>query len=74
MTKPEFDAYRNQRWFNSERRYHRVDGPAVIYADGTKWWYIDGSPCFDNKSYQKAAKLSDEDMLMITLKHGNVNE
>ena len=23
-------------------RYHRVDGPAVEYANGDKYWYVDG--------------------------------
>jgi hypothetical protein len=22
--------------------YHRTDGPAAEYADGSKWWYING--------------------------------
>ena len=22
--------------------YHRIHGPAVIYANGSKWWYKDG--------------------------------
>jgi hypothetical protein len=26
--------------FNGE--YHRVDGPAIEYADGTKSWYLNG--------------------------------
>jgi hypothetical protein len=29
--------YRNQYGF-----YHRYDGPAIIYADGTQNWYIEG--------------------------------
>jgi hypothetical protein len=27
-------------WVNG--KFHRLDGPAVIYANGTKWWYVNG--------------------------------
>lgn len=23
-------------------KYHRLDGPAVIFADGSQWWYLNG--------------------------------
>ena len=29
-------------WRNSAGQLHRTDGPAIEYADGTKWWYIHG--------------------------------
>ena len=29
-------------WFNSERLFHREDGPAIIEANGNKFWYING--------------------------------
>jgi hypothetical protein len=29
-------------WFNSEWRFHREDGPAVEYANGTKQWWVNG--------------------------------
>jgi len=51
---------------------HRIDGPAATFPNGTQKWFIGGHQYFDNKSFQEAAKLTDEDMLMITLKHGNV--
>jgi hypothetical protein len=35
-------------------------------------WYINNERCFNNKSFQKAANLSDEDMIAIVLKYGNV--
>ena len=28
-------------WWKNHQ-FHRVSGPAVIYADGTQWWYRDG--------------------------------
>ena len=29
-------------WYNELRQYHRIDGPAVIWIQGDKWWYING--------------------------------
>lgn len=29
-------------WHNSSGHYHRTDGPAVEYPDGSKEWWIDG--------------------------------
>jgi len=30
------------RWYNEDGQYHREDGPAVEWADGTKKWYLNG--------------------------------
>jgi hypothetical protein len=30
-----------KRWYH-KKKLHRLDGPAVEYADGTKYWYRDG--------------------------------
>ena len=29
-------------WFNKEGKYHRLDGPAIEYADGYKAWFQKG--------------------------------
>jgi 2'-5' RNA ligase len=39
---PETDSYGTTRWRNSAGKFHRTDGPAVEYADGSKAWYVDG--------------------------------
>jgi hypothetical protein len=39
MDNPELDQYGDKRWFNSNRKFHRDDGPAIEYASGTKIWY-----------------------------------
>ena len=39
---PEIDANGNKIWRNANGQYHRLDGPAVIKADGTKGWYVNG--------------------------------
>jgi hypothetical protein len=95
MTNPYINKHGTMEWLNKNRKLHRVDGPAVIYHDGSMEWLIDGKlhrtdgpayiqcngksswyinsiRCFNNKSFQKAAKLSDEDMIAIVLKYGDV--
>ena len=32
----------NKAWRNEQGRLHRDDGPAVEYADGSKYWYQNG--------------------------------
>jgi hypothetical protein len=60
-------------WYNNGVP-HREDGPARIsYKDGNMYsWIVNGIEYFNNKSFQKAAKLSDEDMIAIVLKYGNI--
>ena len=40
--KPEIDEDGNKIWKNDKGQYHRIDGPAIEFADGTKSWYING--------------------------------
>ena len=37
------DAYGRKEWFLNGK-LHRVDGPAVEYADGSKGWFLNGKP------------------------------
>jgi hypothetical protein len=61
----------NQVWFiNGE--YHRTDGPAVTFHNKKLYWYINGIRYFNNKSFQKAANLNDEDIIAIILKYGDI--
>ena len=60
----------DQNWYKNGRP-HRTDGPSDVYIGGLSWW-INGQSYHNNQSFQKAAKLSDEDMLAIVLKYGNV--
>jgi hypothetical protein len=61
----------NQEWYINGR-FHRTDGPAIIYFNGMKRWYLYDKRFLDNKSYQKVAGISDEDMTAIILKYGDV--
>lgn len=35
----EVDEAGNVWYYNSKNELHRLDGPAIEWADGTKWWY-----------------------------------
>jgi hypothetical protein len=41
-TKKEFDADGDVRYYNNKKYLHRLDGPAVIWANGDKHWFING--------------------------------
>lgn len=71
-TKLEISEFGTKRWFNDKGQLHSKNGPAVIYSDGLQYWYVNDQRYYDNKSFQRAAKLTDEDMNMIVLKYGNV--
>jgi len=34
------DEYKTIRWYNSKGKLHREGGPAIEWANGTKYWYI----------------------------------
>jgi len=36
------DEHKTIRWYNDKDEYHRLDGPAIEWANGTKEWYVDG--------------------------------
>jgi len=41
-SKPKTDKNGNKKWTNKDGRWHREDGPAVIYTNGTKAWWLNG--------------------------------
>jgi hypothetical protein len=49
---------------------HREDGPAVIWQDGSKeWWLHDNRLSFD-EWLEETTGLTDEGKLMFKLEHG----
>ena len=36
------DKAGTKRWYNDQGQYHCEHGPAVIFSDGTKGWFING--------------------------------
>ena len=41
--KLEIDDVGSKRWILPNGNPHRIDGPAIEYADGTKYWYQNGN-------------------------------
>lgn len=35
-------------WYNDNDVLHRTDGPALIWVDGDKWYYLDGMYLSEN--------------------------
>lgn len=35
-------TYRAIGYYDKNNRLHRKDGPAIIWPNGTKYWYLDG--------------------------------
>ena len=54
------------KWFNEVGQYHRIEGPAVEYADGNKSWYLngkqhrEGGPAFEWADGRKSWFLNGE--------------
>lgn len=56
-----------------EGKLHRLDGPALVDLEkDQRGWFVRGIRHMNNTSYQKAAGLSDEQMVMLVLKYGDV--
>lgn len=58
-------------WYQNGKR-HRTDGPALEFISGYQEWWINGKCYEDSKLFQNAANLSNEDMLVIILRYGNI--
>jgi hypothetical protein len=69
---PAYIGKNGTRYWYKNNKLHRTDGPAVSRIDGIQYWFINDERCINGKSFQKAAKLTDEDMLAIVLKYGDV--
>jgi len=40
---PVISKYGTQYWYNKDGQFHREnDQPAIIYEDGSKFWYLNG--------------------------------
>lgn len=69
-----FAGIQIDKWYPSGV-YHRTDGPAIICsAAECNLWYVDGKFMRTNEDYQDAVKLTNEEMCMLILKYGNVDD
>jgi len=64
----ETDTYGTKEWYLNGKQ-HRVDGPAVEYANGTKSWYLNGKrhrvvgPAVERADGTKAWYLNGEELI-----------
>jgi hypothetical protein len=51
---------------NEKGSFHRLDGPAIEYSDGDKWWYLNDTRYFSEQEYQnELIKLKLERLINI---------
>ena len=75
----EVDAFGTREFYNSDGQLHRTNGPAIEYANGTKYWYQNGAchridgPAIEWDSGGKAwfinGKILTEDEFKEAVKH-----
>lgn len=51
---------------------HREDGPAVIWYDGECEWHVQGDPIGSYEEFQDATGCSDENLVALKLKYGDI--
>lgn len=62
----------NKRWY-SRGIMHRIDGPAAVYVSNLPdIWVVDGRPVNNFREFQEFSGLSDEDILFLKIKYGNI--
>ena len=42
---------------NEKGQWHREDGPAVVFMNGTKWWYLNGEEYTELEHEQEVIKI-----------------
>lgn len=66
----------SKRWRVRSRRsrgrlkYHREDGPAVMYADGVVFWFLNGIQISFDEWLDQTPGLTDEEKVMMKLQYG----
>ena len=52
------------KYWYQDGRYHRLDGPAIEYADGKKSWYIKDVKHTEEEYYNSILQLTDNKMII----------
>ena len=66
MSNPVIDSNGTKRWYTADGQRHRVDGPARIWANGDKAWWVNGKrhrvdgPAYEGADGTKAWHVNDE--------------
>jgi hypothetical protein len=55
---PAYESENVKVWYSHGIR-HRMDGPAIIWYNGPKYWYYNGThiPCSSQEEFEKLIKL-----------------
>jgi hypothetical protein len=57
-------------WYNAAGERHKEDGPAVIYANGRSYWYLNSKEYYSFDEWLRALNISDEAKMMLRLQYG----
>jgi len=49
-------------WFNIQGQRHREDGPAIEYANGSRFWYLNGKAISEKEFYLKPKTYEGEEV------------
>ena len=64
-----------QFWFVIDRdwdiMFHRVDGPAVVYPNGTVRWILEGDQVHGFDAFHKRAQWTKDEIVEWKLKYGS---
>jgi hypothetical protein len=64
------DTYGDIAWYNKAGQYHREEGPAVIYASGRSYWYLNSKEYDSFDDWLIKANISDKSKMMLRLQYG----
>lgn len=56
------------------KRFHRLDGPAMIHETGELSWWVHGTKVISFEEFQRESGLPDAEILMLKLKWGGAWE
>lgn len=59
-------SYDGHTYWWYKRLLHRIDGPAIEHADGSKEWYLNGVS-YSFERFLQVTPLSDKEKLMLAL-------
>ena len=57
------------RYYNSCGKRHREDGPAIVYSDGRKFWFLNGESMPFEKYLHINTTLTKEEKSLLILKY-----
>jgi len=62
------ELYNRAKKYKFYRKYHREDGPAIMWEDGTKSWYLNDIE-YSFEKWLKLTPISDDEKVFLRLKY-----